>query len=150
MTKYKTIGVTGHRALKHPEEQIKLKIKEMLLSFGPECVISGMAIGFDTLVAEVCIENNIELIAAVPHINQATRWNRDGQSRYITLLEKAKEIVVVCEGEYQTWMNFKRNEWIVDNSEMLISYIDPNEITGGSVHCREIAIKRGLIVENLF
>ena len=150
LKKYKTIGVTGHRSLNHPKDLIKLKIKEKFLEISPETVISGFALGFDTCVSEVCVEMGIDLVAAVPHIKQATRCSKQDQDHYVWLLEQAKEVVVVCDGEYQPWMNFKRNEWIVDHSEMLVSYIKPNETKGGSIHCAGLGTKKGMEVFNLW
>ena len=153
------IAVTGHRpqklggfsgpqhefykaAIKHYMHEFlgeKLKtIKEL------EC-ISGMALGVDTYWAEVALELNIPLIAAVPFRNQDCKWNKNDREYYKILLRKAQQIVYIDEvtkhttkysvllGNYDPRKMQARNEWMVNNCNELLAVW--NETSGGTANC---------------
>jgi uncharacterized phage-like protein YoqJ len=106
----------------------------------PEKAISGMALGFDQWAASACIELNIPFIAAVPFVGQESIWPDKSKIIYNDLLLKAEETIIVSEGGYEAWKMQTRNEWIVDNSEIVIGCWDG---TGGGTHnCIDYALKK--------
>lgn len=141
------VGVTGHRHLQHKPESIKAALKTKLIELAPTKVLIGMALGFDQLVAELCIEMKIPFVAAIPFKEQDRVWPNKDKQHYKELLEKASEIVTVSEGPYQTWMFHKRNAWIVDRSNILISYM--LEEKGGTVSCAKYALSKKIPIWNL-
>lgn len=143
----KRLGVTGHRELFHPDNIIKQGLKTYLLALEPDVVVTGMAIGFDQLVAEVCIELGIPFVAAIPYDGQEDLWSPDMKQRFYTILLHAADIVVVSPGEYQKWKLPVRNCWIVDNTDCLCSYMV--ERRGGTLHCVTYAEKKIRPVFNL-
>ena len=84
------MGVTGHRELGHTPEEIRERFLEMILKHKPTKVITGMAIGFDTIVAQVCVEFGIPFIAAVPFENQDSIWPQADRDIYRELLTHAE------------------------------------------------------------
>ena len=110
--------------------------------------IVGVALGFDQLVARVCIARGIPFLAAVPYAGQAAMWNLQQQKEYMELLEKATEVKIVSEGDYAVWKLFKRNEWIVNNSNMIVAYSMMKD--GGAASCCEYAAKADKPVVKLF
>ena len=48
--------------------------KELLLTLGATQGVSGMALGYDQLAAQVCLSLDVELVAALPFANQAAKW----------------------------------------------------------------------------
>lgn len=125
------VGVTGHRPDKLGSEYqyqgpysdyIKTSFNKFLSENQIQQAISGMAIGVDTLFAETILEHNISLIAAIPFLGQEKRWPNESQERYRKILKNPLvKSVVVCEGEYANWKMQKRNEYIVDNCDLLIA-----------------------------
>jgi uncharacterized phage-like protein YoqJ len=102
-------------------------------------------------VAETCLQNNIKYAAAVPFLGQEKMWPQNIQKKYHELLEKSFKVQVVSEGGYASWKMHKRNEWIVDNSSIIISYLNETNIKGsGTASCCKYAVKKGKQVINIF
>lgn len=131
------IGFTGHRKLNNLE-QVQIELEQLLSELKPEKCISGIAIGFDTLAAEICIKLNIPFIAAVPFYGQEKVWPDFAKERYNKLLKWANEVKYVCSPGYAAWKMQKRNEWIVNNCELLIAAWDGKE-SGGTYNCIKYA-----------
>ena len=138
---YGTVAVTGHRPNKlwgydmsHVGYTLlKTKIKAILSERGATRGISGMALGADQCFAEVCISLGIPFTAAVPFVGQEKKWPMSSQTYYHELLDKAFKIVVVCEGSYSPYKMQVRNEWMVDNCELLIAVWEGS--SGGTGNC---------------
>ncbi|MCZ2224635.1 MAG: DUF1273 domain-containing protein [Chitinophagales bacterium] len=133
----KIIGFTGPRRILPNSETYKHVCKEtekILKDIDPEYCISGVALGYDQYAAFVCNKNNIPWIAAIPFIGQENLWQENQKKIYYSLLSKAKEQVIVCEGGYAAWKLMKRNVYIVDNCDILIAaYYDG--LGGGTENC---------------
>lgn len=103
---------------------IKARLRAHLRQLKPLYVISGMAIGFDQDLAEVCIALRVPFIAAVPFVGQECRWRVDAQEKYHALLAKAHDVVIVSDGLYERWKMQARNEWMVDHCNVLLAAFD--------------------------
>ena len=145
MTELITIGVTGHRNVTHPVDRVKEELRKIFLEEKAGTIITGMALGYDTIVAEVAIEMGIPFIAAVPFVEQASVWPEVDRNHYVDLLSKAKDIyihpqTVVGNKIYAGF--FGRNKWIVENSQLLVAYMI-NDKDGGTAHTWKVATKAG-------
>lgn len=152
------LAVTGHRPdklgndykLESPLIQwIKTEIEAIIKRVQPELMISGMALGIDTLFAKLAVSNDIPLIAAVPFSGQEAKWPKESRELYSELLEWEKTtIYVVSQGGYAGWKMQVRNEWMVNNSDFLIAVWDGSE--GGTCNCVMYAKrkKRNMVVIN--
>lgn len=121
--------------------------------------ITGMALGIDTLFAKIAIEFNIPFIAAIPFVGQQGKWLSKSEKVYWEILSKASNIILVDKnisisfgdlmmldtklpnGEYSPAKMQKRNEWMVDNCDILIAVWDGT--SGGTANCYNYAIKKG-------
>lgn len=148
------IAITGHRPNKLGNDynltspllmSIKETIMDVLIS---ECenlkeltLISGMALGIDTLFANIAIENNIPFIASIPCQGQASVWSSETREKWNELLSKACQVVNVS-GKilYEPYMMQKRNEWMVNNCDILIAVWDGT--SGGTKNCIDYAISK--------
>lgn len=89
----------------------------------------GMAYGFDILAGEAvdllkrARPDKIRLIAVVPFEKQANAWSDDWKKRYSALLSRADRIVYISR-EYYKDCYHKRNRYMVDNSDTVITYFD--------------------------
>lgn len=144
------VAFTGHRPNKlggyDPNSPLNLKIKEAIrkelkATHPVYKAISGMALGVDQWAAEICLELHIPFIAAVPFIGQEKAWPKQSQDKYNELISKADMVEIVCEGGYAAWKMQKRNEWMVDNSTILIAVWDGTD--GGTANCFKYAEKKG-------
>lgn len=138
------LAATGHRPPKlggyapHIERSTRAYAMACLYETRPDKVISGMALGWDTAVADAAVTMGIPLIAAIPFYGQESRWPREAQGRYDGLLKAASKIVVIadaCEDELidiSVAMQ-KRNEWMVNHCDLLLALWDGSD--GGTANC---------------
>jgi uncharacterized phage-like protein YoqJ len=126
------IAVSGHRQLKHSYNDVYNLTKSILLKINPALVYQGCAIGFDQLVAKVCIDSGIPFVAAIPCEGQEKLWPEKVQEEYHEMLKHAREKVVVSKGKYHHGMMHKRNDYMIQQANYYVIYCDPNETTGGT------------------
>lgn len=139
------VAFTGHRPDKlggyklpnptylHVYKEIESNLKKL----NPEKVISGMALGVDQWAAYIAYKLKIPFIAAVPFEGQEKAWPIKSQVTYNTLLSKASEKVIVCDGGYSSSKMQIRNEWMVDHCDILIAVWDGTP--GGTANCVKYA-----------
>lgn len=111
-------------------------------------VISGMALGWDMALARAAAVLNIPWIAAVPFIGQESAWPMETQERYHQLLATASRTVVVSPGGYSSVKMQLRNQWMVNNSDIVLAVWDGSE--GGTRNCIKYAEKCGKPTYNLY
>ena len=126
------VSFTGHRKISNPS-YVKEELRKVLTELKPEKAISGMAIGVDTIAAELCIELGIPFIAAVPFKGQESIWPTESKKKYNELLSKASEVVIVSEGGYSAYKMQTRNIWMTDRCDKLIGVWDGS--SGGTANC---------------
>lgn len=135
------VSFTGHRpqklgGFKLPNPtyiKVCQKIESTLKELNPEKVISGMALGVDQWAAFISYKLKIPFIAAVPFINQESKWPTFSQETYNKLIKLASEKVIVSDGEYSANKMQIRNEWMVDRCDQLIAIWDGS--SGGTGNC---------------
>lgn len=143
------VGVTGHRRLEHDEDRIREIFREKLHQYEAEAVVTGMALGFDMLVAEVAAEEGIPYVAAVPCMGQTSSWSKEQKERWRRLIDGAYKVKLVSPGKFEIWKLFERNRWIVKRSTLMLSYWNGLP-KGGTYQCIEYAKKMERPHENLF
>jgi len=142
------VAFTGHRPNKlggytYPNAtslRICKSIREELEKLKPTWAISGMAQGVDQWAAEICISLQISFTAAIPFLGQEKLWPSKAQAHYNWLLSHAKGVSVICTGEYSPKKMQKRNEWMVDNTDVLLAVWDGT--SGGTANCVRYAEKK--------
>lgn len=145
------IGVTGHRSIggyNYPNPTYEFVYKETKKYFQanyPEKIITGMALGYDTICAIIASRLDIPFVAAVPFVGQESQWSDKQKRIYETLLSKAKEIIVVSPGNYEAKKMQIRNQWMVDNSDKMLACFDGSK--GGTYNCVQYAKLKNKIVD---
>lgn len=114
----------------------------------PERVITGMALGWDQALGWAAHDEGIPFTAAIPFVNQESRWPALSQTWYKDLLKLADKVVVVSEGGYAAWKMQTRNQWMVDNSDVVLALW--NGTDGGTANCVRYAEKKGKPIVNLW
>lgn len=140
------VSFTGHRPDKlggykqSPiKDYISVELENVLKELKPDGCISGMAIGFDQMAALICIKLGIPFEAAIPFLGQEKRWPFESQNEYNSILDKAVKKTIVCEGGYSAQKMQIRNEYMVDNSDIVVCCWDGS--TGGTKNCIDYAKK---------
>jgi uncharacterized phage-like protein YoqJ len=145
---------TGHRPKKlggygaDVERRLIAYAGTALDSYKPDMVISGMALGWDQALAETALLMGIPYTAAIPFVGQGDDWPKLSKARYIELVDKADRVITVCDVGYASWKMQKRNEWMVDHSDMVLALWNGSE--GGTANCVAYAEKVGKPVVNFW
>lgn len=159
--KFYTLCFTGHRSQKLPwrfdeedkrcvnmknttKEKIEQSIREGYIYF-----ISGMALGFDMICAEIVLEfkknyPNIKLVCAIPCKYQDKLWSEEYKKRYKRILKQA-DIVRYISEEYTKTCMIERNEYMLNNSSLVIALY--NGLAGGTKSTILKAEKMGLKID---
>ncbi|MBR2965381.1 MAG: DUF1273 family protein [Clostridia bacterium] len=153
------VSFTGYRPEKLPfcegEDEKYLcfrktlyKVIKRLAELGYTDFISGIAMGFDTWVAEDVLAlkkevPEVTLECAVPFPEQADKWPREDKIRRSRIIESSDNVVVTSL-EYTKSAYFKRNRYMVDNSEVVVCCYDGK--SGGTAYTVEYARKEAKTV----
>jgi uncharacterized phage-like protein YoqJ len=152
-----TIAATGHRPQKLQSNwsqyetltlpRLTALAKNSLIKHNPSTVISGMALGWDTAIALAAIELNINLIAAVPCLNHASKWSKTQQDTWQSILDKA--VSVNCpDVPYSAAAMQIRNQWMCNHANMILALWDGS--SGGTANCVRYAQRKGLSIVNVW
>ena len=108
--------------------------------------ISGGALGVDTWAAEAVIEVRkvhplIKLTIARPFPSQDSKWLEESKYRFKAFCGAADKVVDVSPDPYSAWKMQVRNEWMVDQSDLILAIWDGS--SGGTGNCVEYAKANG-------
>lgn len=160
-----TVCGTGHRPDKlgqhwNPEgfrPAIKVLhriVGRLVAQHGPLEVVSGMALGFDMILAKAATELRtaglpITLTLALPFVGQEVRWTDQTALRwYRQLREAADREVIVSEGGYSAYKLELRNRWMIDRSQLVLACW--NGASGGTANGVRYARQRGVPIEHIY
>lgn len=142
------IAVTGHRPDKlfgydYSHEgwcRLRERLKRHLSDLGASVAISGMALGVDTVFAQVALELKLPLICAIPCRGQHKVWQPESQSLYMDIVRQG-HCKLVSDSEYTRSLMNLRNLWMVENCDKLLAVWDGSP--GGTANCVILAKKKG-------
>ncbi len=135
------IAVTGHRPSKlwgynysHPQYQkLGRVLRDLLVQEHCDHAISGMALGVDTVFALVVLKLEIPLECAIPCIGHSIMWQRQSVELYDKILTRATKVTMVTNSPYTMSCMQKRNEYMVNECDVLIAVWDGT--SGGTGNC---------------
>lgn len=151
-------SLTGDQS-KYIKSKLEAVLIDLIEDEGIERFISGGAIGLDQIAfwtvrsLKKTYYPNLKNIVAVPFKNQASKWNdRETQTWYKKMLDVADDIVYVDElleysmsgvgiGDYHVAKMQKRNEYMVDQSRIVVAVWDGTK--GGTGNCVKYARQEG-------
>ena len=154
----RTCCFTGHRPTKLPwgydetdARCVALKekiydIAEAVYESGIRHFICGMAMGCDLYFCEAVLElrdryGDITVEAAIPCATQASKWKESLRRRYDVLVRRC-DIQTVLRPRYTHDCMRKRNEYMVENSSVIIAVYDGE--LGGTMQTLMLARRAGL------
>lgn len=123
----RAVAITGHRVI-YPDFDIEnLEITfYKLIEKGFNIFLVGMALGFDTIcfqTLEKIRENkDIKIVACIPCLSQPEKFNSEQKKEYYRMVSVADKKVVLS-NEYTSSCMQKRNQFMVDNSSLVLAYI---------------------------
>lgn len=154
------VAFTGYRPEKMPFSETKgdvkyerfrareLQVIERLIERGCTHFISGVAMGFDTWVAEDILilrkkNKALTLECAIPFPGQADKWEHADQKRRYKIITKADSSVIVC-NHYHEKCYFERNRYMVDKADVVVCAY--NGKRGGTQYTVNYALSQNKIV----
>lgn len=158
----KTVAFTGHRPDKlggyNEDNPIAKCVKhelsvaiDAMIGKGYRRFIHGGALGVDTWAGEIVsdyalwygIRTDIKIYSDLfrPFENQEAKWPKECKIRYLKLMDRCDNVITVCEPGYASWKMQKRNEAMVDASDLVIAVWDGTD--GGTANCVRYAQRKG-------
>jgi uncharacterized phage-like protein YoqJ len=152
------VAGTGHRPKfcpckyknNHPWlNQLKENLRQKLISDQVSTIISGMAIGWDTWIAQVAIDMGLPVHAYVPFRDQGSQWPSDSLNEYKRILGASEKVIFISE-EYSNEAFLKRDRAMVDNCDHVYSLLDPACTSGGTFYTVAYAKSKNIPVTNFW
>lgn len=116
---------------------------------GFDTFYNGGAVGFDIIAAEIVIElkkeYDIKLYLALPFPEQADRYRGEWLARYEKIVAACDGKTYACESYFPAGYQM-RNEYMVDNSERVITYFNGQK--GGTANTIRYALRKGKNIVN--
>lgn len=117
-----------------------------------EMLYTGLALGWDTVLAFVCWEHGIPYTACIPFKGQENRWSLEAKDRYHHLVYCASKVVYVSEPPYSAAKMMIRNKYMVDQlikpEDYVLAIHDGSE--GGTNNCVRYAASTHKKVVNVY
>ena len=155
----RSCAFTGHRAAKLPwrynendprcvelKKRIYDVVEALYTAYGIRKFICGMAEGCDMYFCEAVLtlkkdHPDILLEAAIPFAGQADQWPVQQRIRWAALVEQCDEKTVLRQ-EYSPSCMMNRNQYMVDNANILVACYDGK--SGGTLNTLRSAIKKNV------
>ena len=136
----KTCAFTGYRPSKMPwgydetdarcvEFRFRLReALEYLIGQGYTDFLSGGALGFDQMAAEIVLSLRekypwVRLIMVIPFDGQADKWSREQRGRWLEIIEASDRVIHISHA-YDKGVFFRRNHYLVENANLLLAAYD--------------------------
>lgn len=159
----KTCAFTGYRPSKMPwgydetdarcvEFRFRLReALEYLIGQGYTDFLSGGALGFDQMAAEIVLSLRekypwVRLVMVIPFDGQADKWSREQRGRWLEIIEASDRVIRISH-EYDKGVFFKRNHYLVENADLLLAAFDGQP--GGTAGTVAYAKRHGVRVVRL-
>ena len=134
----KTLTFTGHRpprtgygydVYNEDWNNLKVKMKEYIVSNEFTDVWSGMALGTDTVAALATLELKqdgypVRLHCAIPCHNYDDKWLPNSKQLFHDILSKADEVYYVVDGPYNQFCLSMRNFYMIDHADEIFAVWD--------------------------
>jgi uncharacterized phage-like protein YoqJ len=113
-------------------------IIQQLIAQGCRQFICGGALGVDQWAADLVLIEKItkpelELTLALPFEDFDSKWPMCSRQSLMDQIRQATQVHYVCEPGYAGWKLVRRNEWMVDHSDLVVAVW--KGIPGGTANC---------------
>ncbi len=149
------VAVTGHRpdklggyAALANFRAIRRHMRDFLEDApqGELFLLSGGALGIDQFWIEVGLHLQLPVVALLPFKGYDAKWPIASRQYYEKILAQCEEVRYIAD-EYKPDSYQKRNEFLVDDCDVLVAYWNGEE--SGTQNCIDYAISRNKTI-NLF
>jgi uncharacterized phage-like protein YoqJ len=109
-----------------------------------------MAQGSDICTTSAFLEMGYKFDAFVPFKGMESKWPTDSRRKWRSLLDNAKTVRYICQDGYAAWKFLKRDEVVVDSSDLMFFLLDDKPEKSGTRHTYNYAVKQGKQLINLW
>lgn len=153
--KDKIIAGTGHRPKKLGGYAGWEKVQEVLVQrmdsafrrARPKLVLTGMAQGWDTVLAHAAIRSDTPFAAVMPYPDYGMQWPFPAQNDRDEILARSVDVLYV-QDDYTKDVLDKRNRFLVHGCQLLIAAWDGSP--SGTANCIEYAESINRPTVNIF
>lgn len=110
-------------------------------------IITGMAIGWDTWLAEVALDVGIPVQAYVPFESQGEKWPAKTKENYNKILDQCQNVLFISK-TYNPQVFFKRDRAMIDDCDLVFSLLNPLADAGGTYYTVQYAKENKKPIEN--
>jgi uncharacterized phage-like protein YoqJ len=152
------IAGTGHRPkycpCKYNENHpwllnLRKSLYEELKNSSFNTIIVGMAIGFDTWLAQEALKLGMNVHAYIPFKGQGCAWLPSSKIEYERILSLCKEVKYISE-EYSNDAFFKRDKAMINDCDHVYSLLNPEITSGGTFYTVQYAKKNNKTITNFW
>ncbi len=138
--------VSGHRNEDGLDYSLLERVLKNLIKNGCTRFLCGMARGFDLAAAESLLSlrekyPSLTVVACVPCPGQSDKFSSKDRERYLKVLERCDERIVLSDKYYAGCMH-ARDRFMVDNADTLVCFLRHKK--GGTYYTYKYAEKKGL------
>jgi len=133
---FKSVMITGHRSFS-PDDAVWLNrelhktVRRLKEFHGLEEIITGMALGADTMWAQAAIAYETPFAAYIPFEVQASKWPAANQQLWRELRDQASREVVVGP-HFSVGFLHARNDAMIRDSDLCVAALRASETKGGT------------------
>lgn len=124
------------------------RVRKLFEDYNPSGVITGMAQGWDSIIANVAQSLMIPVHAYVPFPGQESKWPREAQYNYHEILKRCDTVTTLAE-TYSIEALHARSFAMVDAAEFVLACYDGNGGSGTS-RCIDYAMKQNKPTLNVY
>ena len=145
---YSVVAITGHRpgSLNTEQRQYMKESLDFIASglvgyYSAERFLTGLALGADTIWAELALKYCIEYNAYIPFEGQEERWSKTDKKRYRELRLSANSEKVFGQ-QFSNRLYHARNDALVRDSDLLVAVWRPSVQKGGTFSTVQKSLKK--------
>lgn len=135
---YPVVAITGHRPgslnieqCQYIKESLDFIADGLVDYYGAEKFLTGLALGADTIWAELALKYGIEYDVYIPFEGQEEKWSQDDQKRYRELRSSASGEKVFGQ-QFSNRLYHARNDALIRDSDLLLAVWRPSVQKGGT------------------
>jgi hypothetical protein len=142
------VGITGHQSLKDPQawDWVRATMRELLATMDrPLNGITCLAMGADSVFAEVVLEHNGSIEAVLPFPECDLKLQAHDREAHRRLLDRASRVTVLEKKSSDEEAYLEAGKRVVDDAELIFAVWDgkPARGLGGTADIVRYALEKG-------
>lgn len=145
---YPVVAITGHRPgslnieqCQYMKESLDFIAGRLVEYYGAGKFLTGLALGADTIWAELALKYGVEYDAYIPFEGQEDRWSKTDKKKYQDLRSGAV-IEKVFGQHFSNRLYHARNDALIRDSDLLVAVWRPSVQNGGTFSTVQKSLKR--------